>query len=277
MPLTLLLAAAGTATAADRPLRLGYTTDDLAKAKAAGFDYAEIRIGELVKLSEEDFAKRVAADRAVGLPALAAYTFLPGDLKIAGPSVDDARVDAYVAKAFERCERIGVELIVFGAGVSRNAPEGFSRDEAFRQLVAFGKRVAPSAARHGIIIAAQPITRAQTNMGNTAAETAAWVDAVGHPSFQMSLDLYHTIEVGDAPAAAVLAAGPRLKYAKLSNPKGRLFPATAGEYDYTVFLGALRQIGYAGPIGLETTTPDALATAGPKSVELLRSLWKALP
>lgn len=273
----LVLVMAGSALAAETaPLRIGYTTDDRAIAKAAGFDYVEIRIGELLKLSESELEQLVLASRA-GVPALAAYTFLPGDLKIVGPQVDDARLDGYVAKAFERCGRLGVKLIVFGAGASRNAPDGFSKDEAFRQLVGFGKRVAPGAARHGITIAAQPITRAQTNMCNTAAETVAWVDAVGHPNFQMSLDLYHTIEVGDAPAAAVLTAGPRLKYAKLSNPKGRLFPASAGEYDYGGFLGALRKISYGGPIGLETSTPDALETAGPKSVELLRSLWKALP
>jgi len=275
--LGLALAVAGTALAAGAPLRIGYTTDDIAQAKAAGFDYAEIRIGELVKLSDADFEKLVAANRASGVPTWAGYTFLPGDLKIAGLAVDEARVDAYVAKVFERCERLGVRMIVFGAGVSRNAPDGFSKDEAFRQLVAFGKRVAPGAARRGITIAAQPITRAQTNMGNTAAEVAAWVDAVGHPSFQMSLDLFHTVEVGEDPGAAVAAAGPHLKYAKISNPKGRTFPAAAGEYDYVGFLKALRKVGYAGPLGMETSTPAALASEGPRSVALLRGLWKDLP
>lgn len=274
--LTLLLAA-GTAHAADAPsLRLGYTATDLAKARAAGFDYAEIRIGDYVKLSEEDFEKLVAANRATGLPTLAGYIFLPADLKIAGPAVDDARVDAHVTKACARGRRLGLEYIVFGAGASRNSPDGFSKDEAFRQLVGFAKRAAAIAAKHGITIAAQPITRAQTNMGNTAAETAAWIDAVAHPNFQMSLDLYHMSEVGDTPAA-VIAAGKRLKYAKLSNPKGRLFPLAAGEHDYAGFLGALKQIGYAGPIGLETTNPDALASDGPRSVAFLRAFWKALP
>lgn len=274
----LVLAVAGTALAADAaPLRIGYTTDDRAKAQAAGFDYVEIRIGELVKLSDSEFEQLALASRAAGVAALAAYTFLPADLKIVGPHVDDARVDGYVTKVFERCQRLGVRFIVFGAGVSRNAPDGFSKDEAFRQLVGFGKRVAPGAARHGITIAAQPITRAQTNMCNTAAETAAWVDAVGHPSFQMSLDLYHTVEVGDGAAAAVAAAGARLKYAKISNPKGRLFPASADEYDYTGFLGALRRIGFAGPLGLETASAATLEAEAPRSIALLGGLWKGLP
>jgi sugar phosphate isomerase/epimerase len=273
----LVLAMAGSALAADTaPLRIGYTTEDRALAKAAGFDYVEIRIGELMKLSEPEFEKTVQASRG-GLPALAAYTFLPGELKIVGPQVDVAKVDSYVTKALERCGRLGVKFIVFGAGVARNAPDGFSKDEAFRQLVAFGKRVAPDAARHGITIAAQPITRAQTNMGNTAAETAAWVDAVGHPNFQMSLDLYHTVEVGDAPAAAVLTAGPRLKYAKISNPKGRQFPASPDEYDYAGYLAALRRIGYAGPLGMETASVGTLAAEAPRSIALLRGLWKSRP
>src|SRR4029079_9284385 len=61
--LTLALVLAGVVVAASSAdtgtsrLLIGYCTSDLAKAKAAGFDYAEIGLRDLVKLSDEEVAQ----------------------------------------------------------------------------------------------------------------------------------------------------------------------------------------------------------------------------
>jgi len=266
----LTLAVAVSASAAE-PLRIGFCTDDPAKAKAAGFDYAEIRIREFMELSDGEFDVLVARYKALGFPTPAAYTFLPPDLKIVGPVVDEAKVMAYATKAFARCERLGVRIVLFGSPAARKAPDGFSKVEAFRQLVAIGKKMAPEAARHKVTLAAAPISAAQTNMINTTAETLAWVDGVGHPSFQLNTDLYHLVAAGEQPSA-LLQAGKKLVYAKMSNPKGRLLPQSADEYDYAGYFRVLHELGYQGLLGIEAS-PDNLAPVGPKSVALLRSLW----
>jgi hydroxypyruvate isomerase len=69
-----------------------------------------------------------------------------------------------------------------------------------------------------------------------------------------------------------LKAGKRLVYAKMSNPKGRVLPQRADEYDYAGYFRVLHQLGYEGLLGIEAA-PDNLETAGPKAVALLRSLW----
>jgi sugar phosphate isomerase/epimerase len=255
----------------DPPLRVGFCTNDLAPAKAAGFDYAEVGIRDFTALDEPQFEVLRQAHRATGLPTEAGYVFLPSDLKIVGPDVDDAKVLAHVSRALERCGRLGVHIIVFGSPASRRAPEGFSKSAAFAQLVSLGKRIAPLAEKHGVIVAAEPIRRSETNMINTVAEGLAWVDAVGHPSFQFMVDLFHLAEEGESPDV-LRGAGPRLVYAKLANPKGRVFPLPGDGYDYGPFLRALRAAGYHGPIGMETPK-ERLEPDGPRSIAFLRSAW----
>jgi D-psicose/D-tagatose/L-ribulose 3-epimerase len=269
-----LAAATGSASPPSaEPLRVGFCTADPTRAKAAGFDYAEIGVRDFAKLSDADFEKLAADHRATGLPTLAGYVFLPADLKLVGPAADPDRVMAYVSHALARCERLGVRIIVFGSPGARRAPEGFPREQAFAQLVAMGKRMAAVAARHGVVLAAEPIRRAETNMINTVAEGLAWVEGVGHPSFQFMVDLYHLVEEGENPEV-LHQAGRRLVYAKLANPKGRVLPLPGDGYDYAPFLQALRKAGYRGPLGLETPG-DTLETDGPRSIGFLRGAWAA--
>jgi sugar phosphate isomerase/epimerase len=230
-------------------------------------------VGDFMKLSDDELDKLVAKNREIGLPTPAAYTFLPAELKIVGPEVDEPKVMAYATKAFARCERLGVRILLFGSPAARKAPDGFSRQDAFRQLVAIGKKMAPVAAQHGVMLAAAPISPAQTNMINTTAETLAWVEAVGHPQFQFTTDLYHLVAAGEKPES-LRSAGQRLVYAKISNPNGRLLPQRADEYDYQAYFRVLHQLGYQGLLGVEAA-PDNLETAGPVATTLLRSLWTA--
>jgi sugar phosphate isomerase/epimerase len=71
-----------------------------------------------------------------------------------------------------------VRILCFGSGGARRVPDGFSKDEAFAQLVAFGTRIAPEAKAHGITVVIEPLRRQETNIINTAAEGFALVKAV---------------------------------------------------------------------------------------------------
>src|SRR5882757_4103537 len=70
---------------------LGVTApEDAAKV---GFEYVELALQDLLPLSEDEFAKTVTRIKAVGLPAISGYGFMPADVMIVGPSVDSAKVD----------------------------------------------------------------------------------------------------------------------------------------------------------------------------------------
>ena len=156
------LLATAASTAQSRAVQVGYCTPlrNLEAAKSAGFDYVELSTTEIAGLSDADFEQAAARDPA-GRPAR------PGDEPVSAGHAqgDRAHIDreqqmAYVKKAFARLARLGTQIVVFGSGGARQVPDGFPKDEAFRQLVEFGRRIAPEARPRGITVAIEPLRRA---------------------------------------------------------------------------------------------------------------------
>jgi sugar phosphate isomerase/epimerase len=258
------------ATQAGRNL-IGYCVGlrGLETAKAAGFDYVELGTTEIANLSDADFEAAAAHVKAVGIPTPNANLFLPGSIHLTGPARTPTDVQmAYVQKAFTRLERLGVTILCFGSGGARRVPEGFAKDEAFQQLVAFGKRIAPEARAHGITIVIEPLRRQESNIINSAAEGLDLVNAVDDPNFQLLIDFYHLASEQEDPDI-ILRAGSHLRHLHMANPTGRVFPLEWGEYDYTKFFANLRQVGYAGRMSVEASSRD-VAAEGPRAIALLR-------
>ena len=187
------------ASAADQPLAIGYCTDDPQKAKDLGFEYAELPVRNFTALSEEDFATFAEKVRATGLPTPVGNVFFPADLRLVGPEADQEKGLAWARTALARAKALGLEIVVFGSGGARRAPEGFPADQAFQQLVAFAKRLGPEAEKHGIVVAVEPLRREETNTINSVAEGLRWVEAVGHPNFQLMSDFYHLASEKEDP------------------------------------------------------------------------------
>ena len=249
---------------------VGYCTSlkNLVAAKAAGFDYVEVSATEVAGLSDGDFEKAAESTAAVGLPTPTSNLFLPATLKVTGPAVDRDQQTAYVTKALDRLARLGVHVVVFGSGAARRVPEGFSRDQAVRQLVDFGRRAAALARLHNITIVVEPLRTQETNIINTAAEGLTLVEAVNDPGFQLMIDFYHLASEHEDPGI-VIRARDHLRHIHLANPNGRVFPNAAGEFAYELFFANLRAIGYKGRISIEATTQDLQADA-PRAIALVR-------
>jgi D-psicose/D-tagatose/L-ribulose 3-epimerase len=238
-------------------------------AKAAGFDYVELGTTEITALSDADFEAAVAQVKAAGIPTPNANLFLPGTLKLTGPeAVAPEEQMVYVKKAFTRLERLGVKILCFGSGGARRVPEGFPKEQAFAQLVAFGKRIAPEARAHGITVVIEPLRRQETNIINTTAEGFALVKAVDDPNFELLVDFYHLASEQEDPQIMV-EAKDHIRHLHMANPQGRVFPLKWDEFDYAPFFTTLRRIGYAGRMSIEASSPDVPAQA-PQSIDLLR-------
>lgn len=268
--LAVILPLATLSTRADSTnLTIGYATSDFAAAKAAGFDYAEVRIRDFMKYPDAVFAQFAASSRSNGLPLTTGNLFLPPELKVVGPGVKMNAVTNYFIKALDRCHALGVTKIVWGSGESRRAPEGYSREQAFDQLVALAKFLAPEAKKRGIVVVVEPVRKAESNTINTAAEGLRWVEAVNHPNFELLVDIFHLTEENE-DAAILVKAGAHLQHIHMANPKGRVFPLSAEEFDYAPFFGALKKIGYHGTITIEAKT-EKLSDEGPKAIKFLRA------
>jgi D-psicose/D-tagatose/L-ribulose 3-epimerase len=251
-------------------IRVGYCgpLKDIDAVKSAGFDYMEVRTSEVAALSDEDYEQLAAKLRRLALPVPAAYWFLPPEIKVTGPNIDKARQMAYLHTALDRVSRLGVRVIVFGSSGARQVPEGFSQQEAFAQLVDFGKRAGPEARSRNITVAIEPQRREESNIINTTGEALTWVQAVNHPNVQLMIDYYHFAVEKEDPAS-VLKVRDHLRHLHMANPNNRVMPLNPNEYNYAPFFAALRQIRYDGLIGLEASSND-LQRDGPKSVALLQ-------
>jgi sugar phosphate isomerase/epimerase len=241
---------------------------DIAAAKAAGFDYIEVRTSEVAALSDAGYQRLAAQLKQLAFPVPAAYWFLPGEIKVTGPNIDKNRQMEYLHRALGRVARLGVRVIVFGSSGARQIPEGFSKEEAFRQLVDFGKRAGREAQKHRITIAIEPQRREESNIINSTAEALRWVEAVNHPNIQLMIDYYH-FSVEKEDPAVILKIKDHLCHLHMANPNNRVMPLRWEEYDYAPFFAVLRQIRYRKLIGLEASTTD-LQMDGPKTIALLR-------
>ena len=271
--LTGLLAVAGSQVQ-NRQVQVGYCTPlaNLEAAKAAGFDYAELGTSEIAGLSDAEFDQAAARIRQLGLPVPAMNLFLPATLKVTGPAIDRDQQMAYVRRALARQERVGTTIVVFGSGPARLVPDGFSKDQAFQQLVEFGRRIAPEARVRGITIAVEPLRPEETNIINSAAEGLALVNAIGDPNFQLMVDFYHMASAKEDPAI-IVRARDHIRHLHMANPEGRVFPRASGEYDYAPFFEALRTIGYDKRISIEASAKNLEADA-PLAIALVRRAFR---
>jgi D-psicose/D-tagatose/L-ribulose 3-epimerase len=255
-------------------VKIGYCgpLKDIDAVKAAGFDYLEVRTSEVAALSDADYEKVAAKLQQVGLPVLSANLFLPADIKVTGPNIDKERQMEYVRGALDRVSRLGVRLVVFGSGGARQVPEGFSKQEAFQQLVDFGKRIAPEARSRNITIAIEPLRKQESNIINTSTEGLEWVNAVNDPNIQLMIDFYH-FSVEKEDPSDVLKVKDHLRHLHMANPNGRVMPLKWNEYNYAPFFEVLRQIHYDRLISLEVSKTN-LPEEGPQAIALLRRAFE---
>jgi len=240
-------------------------------AAKAGFDFVEGTVGKLLKPRESRDAFRVALEavRAAGLPCPVVNCFVPGDLKITGPEADPGKLRDYVTATFDRAGQAGVEVVVFGSGGARQIPDGFSREAAHGQLVAFCSMAGPIASDNGVTIAVEPLHRPDCNVLTSVSETAALVEDVAHPAVRLLADSYHLF-LEEASCEAVARHAGLLAHVHVATVPNRLVPG-AEPCALDAFFEALRQGGYAGRISIEARITDPAAEL-PAALSALRSL-----
>ena len=253
-----------------RRVRIGYCggITDIDAARAAGFDYIELRAAEIASLSDADFDRLVERMKVSGFPVPTTYQFILGKMKITGPDINKDEQKAYFQKALDRVSKLGVRTVVVGSGTARQYPEGFSKEEAFRQLVDFFKRLGPEARARRITIAIEPLRYEESNIINTMGEGLQMIEEVHDPNIQLNLDFYHLEMVKEDPAIILKAAG-HIAHVHMANPNDRVFPLRWGEYNYGPFFENLRKIGYDKEISIEGASKD-FAHEAPKAIAFLR-------
>jgi sugar phosphate isomerase/epimerase len=240
---------------------------------ATGYSFRVEAIADAVSpisVSDHEFEQVLAGLKACRVPVQAANLFLPGHLKVVGPDRKESDVLEYARVVFQRCQRAGIRLIVWGSGGSRRIPDGFERSTAREQFITLARKLGQSAAECGITLALENLNREETNFINTLAEAHSIVREVSQTNVRLCADIFHMLREGESPES-IRRAGTLIVHCDIAENVDRSPPGTHGE-DFAPYLQALRQSGYRGRITLECRWDDPGRQAQSARIDLQQQL-----
>lgn len=227
------------------------------------------------RVSDQQFDDNLKLIKRLKLSLYAMNIFIPGELKVVGPHVDEAVIIAYAEGVFKRCQLANVSLVVWGSGGSRRIPEGFDVDEAGKQFIMIARKVADVAQRYQITLALENLNRTETNFITSVEEALNVVKRVNHPNFRLCADIYHMLKEKE-PVAVIENTKDYLVHCDLAERENRTPPGVQGD-DFRAYLNALKKIKFTGKIMLECRWDNLAIQAGPARVYLQKQIdevWK---
>jgi D-psicose/D-tagatose/L-ribulose 3-epimerase len=251
-----------------------YSPDQASALAEVGYDFVEWPMNRTVgDASDKAYTSLSKLTRDLPIAPEAWNMMLPGSIKVVGPDADHTRLKQYVETALTRAAELGGQIVVFGSGGSRTVPDGWSMEEGKRQFDDACRIVGDVAARHGIIIAIEPLNRTETNLINTASEAATVVERLAHPCIRLLSDLSHVRLNGEA-LSDTGAAATKLAHVHVAHPYLRTMPR-ADEMDtvYKEYFKILRRSGYTNRVSIECTPPWPTVEEAAEGLRYLRDVW----
>lgn len=233
-------------------MRYGLCTEiaNLHEAHAAGYDFAELRMGELLPDQDDaTFASVRELLLASPIPIESCNCFVPATCKVVGPEVDMPVVADYMARALSRAAQVGARVVVFGSGAARQAPEGFPLEMAHRQFADAARMAADIAAKYGITIAIEPLCSTICNVLNTEQQGARLIEEIDKKNLRLLADIYHMRRQRE-PITILPTVATHLAHVHVDSVRLPAPPA-GGDDDTPAFFAALASCGYEGRISLE--------------------------
>ena len=180
--------------------------DKFPKATAFDFDYFEPAVAAIAVLSDQAFADFRQQVLSSPLRCTSCNSFIR-TLNVVGPNVDADALKAYMRSALDRCRQLGTQIVVWGSASSRNVPPGYSSDKAWEQMKVFLSYAGDIARSRNVVVAIEPLRRAESNIVNTGAEALRLVEEVNHPNVKMIIDYYHLRSENENSDILLNAAG----------------------------------------------------------------------
>lgn len=249
--------------------------EHLETADAAGYDYLEPGVTGTLQPEQTEtsvmplLATRLAASR---LNPEAFNLFLPGEVKVVGPSTDPERQERYLQAAFQRAKRLGGSVVVFGSGQARRIPDAWPFSEAQSQMREFLGRCGAAARRQQVTLVIEPLNTAECNFINSVAEAQALAEEVNHPAVAVLSDLYHVAQEKQSYDETRDAA-PWLRHVHVAGI-GRRAPAAEDHEFLAGYFSVLKQAGYSSRISIEAEWENVQQQAA-GSLQVLRAAWDA--
>jgi sugar phosphate isomerase/epimerase len=101
----------------------------------------------------------------------------------------------------------------------------------------------------GVTLVLEAVNRYESDIFNTLAETAAFIEGFGSDRLKLHVDTFHMNVEEDRIAANIAAAGSRIGHVHVADSNRRA-PGTA-HYDFAATISALKDAGYTGVLSVE--------------------------
>ena len=245
---------------------------------AAGYKYlveSIVKCFSPIKISDQQFEERLKQFRSLNLSVFAMNIFMPGDMKLVGPDVKEEAILTYAKAVFERCQRAGVSMVVWGSGGARRVPDGFDHNKAKEQFIDIARKVSVLAKKYKIELALENLNSTETNFINTVEDAFDVVTKVDQKNFWLCVDIYHMLMEGEGPAV-IQKTKKKLIHCDIAEKINRAPPGVRGD-DFRPYLSVLKQLGYSGKIVLEcrwTDLPAQLSSAKLNLQKQIDDVWQ---
>jgi sugar phosphate isomerase/epimerase len=246
-----------------RIAELGYTGLEVAPFTLAPriTDVSASRRAELRRQAER------AGVRILGLHWLLAKT--EGFHLTSADALVRRRTGEYLAELARAASDLGGDILVLGSPFQRNIPEGFTRTKASEFALDTLRHCLPALQERRVYLCLEPLTPAETNFLNTAAEGVALIRALDHPFVKLHLDV-KAMSAEEAPTPDVIRANREYLHHFHANDPNKRGPGF-GNTDFKPIMRALREVDYTGWVSVEvfdySPDPDTIAR---ESIRYLR-------
>lgn len=233
-----------------------------------GFDVVELPLENAGDLTGHTL-RPLLSDLGLGASVVGAMA--PGRDLVATDAASVRSTQDYLRSCIDLAQQVGARSVCgpFYAATGRVWPMSASEREAtYGQWREALEPVVAYAAQAGVALGIEPLNRYETSVINTTTQALeALGPLLGH-GVGLALDTYHLGIEERSSAAAIRQAGEHLVHVQVcGNDRG----APGGDQtDWPALLQALDDVGYSGPLAIESFTADnaSIATAA--------SIWRPL-
>lgn len=233
---------------------------------AMGFDMIELPIETP---GEFDYARAANLIRNHNL-AVSVVAAMSPDRDLVHPDQSIRANGAnYLRHCVDAAEQLGATNLVgpLYAAVGRTwqaTAEERARDTEL--LVEQLRDLAEYAGNHDVVLCVEPLNRFETSFINLASQALEVIEQVDHPACQIMLDTFHMNVEERSLGDAIRLVGPHLHHVHTcENDRGA---PGSGHIPWDDVATALRDIGYDGPVVIESFTSDV------KSIARAAAVWR---
>ena len=240
----------------------------LAKIAGLGFDAVELPLE-----NEGDFSSGRALEslEGTGLKPFVVGAMAPGRDLVAADQASVERTQAYLMACISMAGSIGSPTVCGPFYAQTGRVWRMSRDQRRDAYAELRRNLQPVAARaqeSGVVLGIEPLNRYETSLINTVEQALEALGPLLGKGVGLALDTYHLHIEERSVAAAVRAAGEHLVHVQVcGNDRG----APGGDQtDWKGLLQVLDEVGYEGPLNIESFTVENAAIA------VAASIWRPL-